>query len=198
MPGRTTRDAWNSYIDPMNGALLCIAKQKSFVVKELPTGLIPEQPYSVALNDMDSVPLQMVDPDAPRVYLVAGQTIKIYEWHPSVPKEKYRVQALSYTYAFTTMVEEHELEILTFQWKRQRTSDDPYPSGHLHVGAAVLAKPTVIRPDGFHKAHIPTKRLSFESVVRFAITDLGVKPQRKKWQGLLAASEAAFEEHQTD
>jgi hypothetical protein len=50
----------------------------------------------------------------------------------------------------------------------------------------------------FHKAHIPTERLSFEAIVRFAITELGVKPQMRDWLTTLDASEAAFKEHQTN
>ena len=49
-----------------------------------------------------------------------------------------------------------------------------------------------------HKAHIPTKRLSFESIVRFAITELKVRPQQATWETTLDASEAAFEEHKTE
>ena len=55
-------------------------------MKELSAGLIPEQTYSVTLNDMNSVPLN----STPRVYLVAGQTIRRPSpWHPDVLDEHY-------------------------------------------------------------------------------------------------------------
>jgi hypothetical protein len=41
-------------------------------------------------------------------------------------------------------------------------------------------------------------RLSFESIVRFAITELKVRPQQATWETTLDASEAAFEEHKTE
>jgi hypothetical protein len=179
---------------PMNKALRCIAHQKGFVVKELSAGLIPETNYSVTLNNMNSVPLS----STPRVYLVAGQTIRIYEWHPGVADEQYRVQAVSYTYAFTTKAAGNEVELLRFEWRRESDLSTPYPRGHLHVGPGLLATPTVIRPGDFHKAHIPTKRISFEAIVRFAITELNVRPQQAAWETTLAASEAAFEEHKTE
>lgn len=98
MPGRTPYAAWLSYVTPLNKALLCIARQKSFVVKELSAGLMPGTRYAVTLNDMNSVPLQ----SSPKIYLVAGQNITIYDWLPEVPDERYRVQTQSYFYAFTT------------------------------------------------------------------------------------------------
>jgi len=129
---------------------------------------------------------------------VAGQTIRIYPWHPDVPDEQYRVQALSYTYAFTMKAAGKEDDLLRFEWRREPNPSSPYPRGHLHVGPGLLGTPTVIRPGDFHKAHIPTKRLSFESIVRFAITELKVQPQQKSWEATLAASEVAFEEHKTE
>jgi len=178
----------------MNKALRCIARQRGFVVKELSAGLIPEQTYSVTLNDMNSVPLS----STPRVFLVAGQTIRVYPWHPDVPDEQYQVQGLSYTYSFTMNAAGKEDELLRFEWRREPDSSIPYPRGHLHVGPALLVSPTPIRPGDFHKAHIPTKRLSFESIVRFAITELKVRPQQATWETTLDASEAAFEEHKTE
>lgn len=178
----------------MNKALRCIARQKGFVVKELPVGLVPGKTYPVTLNDMNSVPLT----SDPRVYLVAGQRIRVYEWHPDVADEQYRVQAVSYTYAFTTNAAGNEAELLRFDWEREPDPSSPYPRGHLHVGQGLLASPTPIRPGEFHKAHIPTKRLSFESIVRFAITEFNVRPLQAAWETTLAASEAAFEEHKTE
>lgn len=177
----------------MNKALACIAQHQRFVVKELTSGLDPEQEYSVTLNDMNSVPLS----SSPRIYLVAGQTIRLYEWHPNIAAEHFRVQALSYIYAFTTKINEKEVDLLTFEWRRDPGEDYRHPHGHMHVGPAVLNPRSTVRPGSFHKAHIPTDRLSFESVVRFAIDELNVKARNKEWQTVLAASEAKFEEHKT-
>jgi len=177
----------------MNEALQCVAHQKRFVIKELPAGLVPDVPYSVTLNDMNSVPL----PSEPWVYLVAGQTIKFYEDKPDGGDERYRVQTLSYTYAFTVKKDNKEVELLNFAWQREPDPSNLYPRAHLHVGTGLLAKPTPIRTGNFHKAHIPTGRLSFEAIVRFAIREFDVKEQRDDWEPLLDASEAKFEAHKT-
>jgi hypothetical protein len=185
----------------MNKALLCIARQRSFVLKDAITGesaigtLTTETEYSVSLNNMYSVPLK----SSPKVYLIAGQTIKFYEWNPDVPSERYRVSALSYLYGFTAKPdsESEEVELLMFQWRREPDPSNDYPLGHLHIGPGLLSKSSLIRPKDFHKAHIPTERLSFEAVVRFAITELGVRPERQRWQATLAASERTFRDHAT-
>jgi hypothetical protein len=155
--------------------------------------LSTETNYAITLNDSNSVPLK----STPRIYLVAGQIITIHEWHPEVPNERYRVQMLSYVYGFTMRMDAKEVELLTFQWNREPDPSNDYPLGHLHIGPGLLSKTAPIRPKDFHKAHIPTERLSFEAIVRFAIVELGVKPDNKHWQTTLEASELAFKEHKT-
>jgi hypothetical protein len=48
----------------------------------------------------------------------------------------------------------------------------------------------MIRPGDFHNAHIPTKRVWLEAIVRFAITELRV-------EALLGETEEAFKTHKT-
>lgn len=42
------------------------------------------------------------------------------------------------------------------------------------------------------KLHVPTGRTSFESVVRFLVTDLRVKPARTDWEAIVKESEDRF------
>ena len=62
---------------------------------------------------------------------------------------------------------------------------------HLHVtsqaGTAAITR----------KQHIPTGRVSLESVVRFAIAELGVRPIRDDWGRVLDAGQAAFDARRT-
>lgn len=153
-----------------------------------------ETPYAVTLNDSNSVPLK----SNPKIFLVAGQVIRIQEWHADVPNERYKVQTLSYVYGFTTRIDGKEVELLTFQWKRDYDPTSDYPPGHLHIGVGLLSKDSPVRHRDFHKAHIPTERLSFEAVVRFAITELGVRSETTNWQAILAASDKAFKEQLTN
>lgn len=151
-----------------------------------------ETRYAVTLNDSNSVPLK----STPKVYLVAGQIIEIHEGDPLVPRERYRVQMLSYVYGFTTKIDGKEVELLTFQWNREPDASSDYPPGHLHIGAGLPSKAAAIRPRDFHKAHVPTERLPFESIVRFAIVELGLSAENRSWRATLDASEKAFKEQE--
>jgi hypothetical protein len=108
------------------------------------------------------------------------------------------VKTTSYTYGFTQKLRDGaEVELLHFHWERERSTQNPYPLGHLHIGPGLLAHPTPIRAGDFHNAHIPTGRVSFESVVRFAIIELGVEPLREDWESALKKTEDAFLRHKT-
>src|SRR4051794_22314886 len=102
----------------MRKALQCITPGR-FALLEKTNGLLPNTTYSAALNRMDSVRLKSRD----GIYLVAGQTIEIYEWKPERPQQRFRVKTLSYTYGFTRNVTgEEEAELLYFHWIREQSS----------------------------------------------------------------------------
>lgn len=183
----------------MTKALQCIAPQKRFVLSYFKK-IKEDTEYSVSLQDGASIPIGRT----PDVFFIAGQSIEVYRWPPENPgeqrkaEEKFRVRALSYTYAFSTFIDGNELELLTFQWRRHPVPGRPsdYPLGHLHIGPALFSSPCFIRDKDFHKAHIPTERLSFESIVRFAIVELGISAE-DKWQETLETSESAWRQHRT-
>jgi hypothetical protein len=82
--------------------------------------------YPVALDSMNSARLKSKD----NIFLVAGQTIEISESKSDVPRERYRVRTLSYTYGFTRKSGDSEEELLAFHWERERAVPPPYPLGH--------------------------------------------------------------------
>ena len=59
---------------------------------------------------------------------------------------------------------------------------------HAHIGAAMVSREAPVRPRDFHRAHIPTRSITLEEIVSFAITELGVEPLRADWQAILAKS----------
>ena len=142
--------------------------------------------YAVLLNDINSVALK--GPNS--LYLVAGQNIRISESHLGRSRDRYQVQTLSYTYGFTTQSDHREQELLTFHWNLHPEPSPAIPPGHVHIGRRLLANPTVIRPGDFQNAHIPTGFISFTTVIRFAIAELGVDPITKNWESILASAEA--------
>jgi hypothetical protein len=49
---------------------------------------------------------------------------------------------------------------------------------------------------GLGEMHLPTRRVSFEQIIRFAIVDLGVR-HTDNWERVLDESEALFDEYKT-
>ncbi len=101
----------------------------------------------------------------------------------------YKVTTLQYEYQFATPDGDN---LLTFHWTPETKESSQKTYHHMHIGSKLLAKDTPILPGSLNKAHIPTGRVSIESVVRFAIEELGVKPLRNGWQKDLDRSESTF------
>jgi len=78
--------------------------------------------------------------------------------------------------------------ITTFHWHPfSSQSGDAARWPHLHAYGT--------RDDvTLHKLHLPTERVSLESVIRLLIVDLDVIPRRADWQTLLDRQEQAFSE----
>ncbi len=82
-------------------------------------------------------------------------------------------------------------EVILFHWLPggKCSTEDP----HLHVGHSQLTSGAVLT----RKTHVPTGRVSLESVIRLLITEFGVIPLRTDWSELLAECEARFQQFRT-
>ncbi|MGI8964362.1 MAG: hypothetical protein ACR2GI_07655 [Thermomicrobiales bacterium] len=87
---------------------------------------------------------------------------------------------------------------MTFHWTPEvnLVGQRKYP--HLHVESALLDNDGPFLPDTFSKLHIPTGQLPLESIVRFAIEELGVEPIPNDWSERLRVGEEAFERRRDD
>jgi hypothetical protein len=90
---------------------------------------------------------------------------------------------------FYHLREHHGPELIAFHWHPGRANQPDFP--HLHVtgraGSVAIDR----------KQHVPTGRVSLESVVRFAIVELGVRPLRPDWERVLDAGQAEFDARRT-
>jgi hypothetical protein len=82
-------------------------------------------------------------------------------------------------------------EVLLFHWHPNGKSTQQGP--HLHVGSSQLTRSAVVS----HKTHVPTGRVSLESVIELLISEFGVVPLRSDWQARLDESEQKFTQHRT-
>jgi hypothetical protein len=76
-------------------------------------------------------------------------------------------------------------------------------SWHWHPGADQISTPHIHghldHPlwRAVHKLHIPSGRVSFESVLRFLITEVGVVARREDWSESLDRAEGLFNSYRT-
>jgi hypothetical protein len=184
LAGRTLSEAVNNYIAPLAEALLCITQRR--LSRPPSRGLRLNTPYEANLADMDPVALRGQVP----LTFSAGQNYEILELDEGDQRWRYAIRTSAYFYAIATA---EGRSILEFHWqpdaKPARDEEKVITIPHMHVGPAVTAGQTVIRPDSFHKAHIPTGRVTLQSMVRLLIEELGIEPLNAKWNDILTASE---------
>ena len=116
----------------------------------------------------------------------------------------WKVETAAYLYSF---YDANAREILAYHWHPQIASTG-FPHLHLSYGlvsAATLersglsASHNALRPD-FASAHLPTRRIALEDVLRTAIEQLGVEPRRehrRDWDTMLQSTRAVFKEDRT-
>jgi hypothetical protein len=90
----------------------------------------------------------------------------------------WKVSTRGYRYQLT---DESERELAGWHWHPHGNSSEQKP--HVHV-----------YQDPLTGLHLPTGRVSVESVLRMLLTEFGVRPCRADWEVVLNATEAAFVE----
>ncbi len=99
----------------------------------------------------------------------------------------WKVTVAAYDYVFSDVTGR---ELVAYHWHPGGASHVDSP--HLHLGVA-----TGISHAGLREAHLPTGRVSLESIVRLAIEAFGVRPLRADWRRVLDQGEAAFNRRRT-
>lgn len=74
-------------------------------------------------------------------------------------------------------------DVVGYHWHPRGSSHARVP--HLHVGSAAITPDGVLTP----KSHLPTARVTLESVIRLCIEEFGVEPLRPDWDQVLRDSE---------
>ena len=80
-------------------------------------------------------------------------------------------------------------EIIAFHWHPGRRGQPDFP--HLHV----TSQSGSVRIPA--KSHVPTGRVSVESVIRFLIEELHVRPLRPDWDRVLLGGERVFNDRRS-
>jgi hypothetical protein len=188
LTGRNAREAFGDFVAPLREALGCITHQR--LTLPLRTSLTVNASYAVTLGGMDPVRLGGAVP----VLLRFGQQVRIRSVDPNDPRGPCEVHLTQYLYAFSTA---DDREVLAFHWTPEARERGAVTTPHLHIGPALTAGQTVIRPGDLHKVHVPTGLVSIEAVIRLALTEFGVRPLRRNGEHILRRTENAPHQSQT-
>jgi hypothetical protein len=71
--------------------------------------------------------------------------------------------------------------VLAYHWHPTGRSPVRRPHFHLHAHATPL---------DLRRVHLPSGRVELADVIRFLITELGVRPRRRDWEAAVASAEA--------
>lgn len=175
MAGRTEAEAYSAFLDPLQRAISCVCD-----AVPLSTGYRQRaQPHAITLSG-NPVPLR-------GQYLFALSLFHYYrlvdDRDAGDPRRPWNVLTTGYAYAFKDTAGQ---ELLAYHWHPEGASLVTFP--HLHLGpVARVGSPPLSR------AHLPTRHVAIEDVLRLGIVDLGVEPRRADWETVLAATSAAYD-----
>jgi hypothetical protein len=130
------------------------------------------------LVDDDDAPLEL---DGTTAHLFVAQIVVVQDGRCKTESYIYRLQADASARSW----------LIRWEYRRNPPSTDyPYPRAHVHVNATF--------PDGepLGRQHIPAPRMPLELVIRYLISDRGVKPRSEDWDAILEGSAACFDDPQ--
>lgn len=182
MPGKTPYEAYNAFVNPLSEALACVATAKATTGHDGKTALGKvHNLHLTGTNNDGFVRLK----GEPRLELRSRFAYSIIE--DPQPAGRYRCTTRRYAHALQTL---DGREVIVYHWHPGGSSKVDHP--HIHIGSFLLRPDAVLR----RGHHIYSGRVTFESVVRFAI-ELGAEPFYDDWDQRLAASEGPHIKHRS-
>lgn len=179
----TPEQAYNRYIDRLERALGCISPRRLDLVAPVKFQL--DADYPLVLNNNDSVLLR----GEADVFFSAGQRFRIVE-DKEIEHGPYRVHTVEYWYQIDCP---EDSQVLTYHWKPESDTTSLEQAPHLHIGSSVVANDAPLMRKTFSKLHIPTGRVSIESIVRFLIIEIKVHPSVIEWETVLDEGQRLFD-----
>ena len=157
---RSRNQAVRRYKRGLQKALTCLTGTDIWITPADTTG---SEEFLLTVAGGEPVMLSCGNHD---LFFDASQRFSVYH-----DGREFRVRTLGYIYTMSSS-ETLETEVVSWHW-HPRTRSRP----HIHVGGLALG-------------HVPTGRVTFEAVARYAIEDLGATPGRDDWEDVLMETEA--------
>lgn len=183
MAGATEYEAFKNYARPIEAALNCITEAKlgHRFRNEV------DQLQVLTFDHVRPVPLgrgQVLR----RLHLEVTQHYRIVKVDESSdPRGPFHVRTAGYYYSIS---DHRGSEILVYHWHPEAirgARDEP----HLHIKVKVSSRNDPSLDDLFSDLHLPTERITIETVVRLLIEQFKVQPIKADWEDILSESEAA-------
>lgn len=169
MSGRTPTEAREGFLAPLRRALSCLTSAQLYVPGAKPAG----EDEAIVLSE-SPLPLQSSVVSA-GLALQLRHNFRVVRderadpsWHVSTTAYAYRLDLLD------------GAELISWHWHPGTTG-----APHVHVAVGPIPR----------RVHLPSGRVSIESVLRLLLADLGVKPTRPDYATVLGASEQSFLQH---
>jgi hypothetical protein len=169
LAGRTAREAKENALEPIRQVLLCLTP-------------VPIVGRARGHEDVGQrVSLTFADLQPAQLRGTAGLSLLVEHAYDVIadepPRDPYRVSSRRYRYHFLD------------------SGGKPFLMYHWHPGGRAVSYPhlhTDAPPHVGERMHVPSGRVSIESIVRFAIRDLGARPAPLDWTDVIGRSEDAF------
>ena len=181
MIDRRPSTAVNAYVERLQRAASCITDAVIVVGRG---GYQPaDAPHELTLGA--GVPVRLAGTG--RIALAVGQKYRIVR--ASGDRGPWQVEIAAYYYALD---DADGREILAYHW-HPRVQKVPFP--HLHISHGAVSRELLdraqlslshnsLRPD-LAGAHLPTRQITLDEVLRLAIEQFGVEPRRDDWDAVL-------------
>lgn len=174
MAGKTKRAARDNFVQPLQRALSCVTQAQLYYGG-------PDRANELQALAVSENPIRLPRRSGPALWLsLQHQFVVVRTEDPR--RGPWKVSSRAYRYRLD---DGKRSELASWHWHPLGTSKQTRP--HLHVPRAPL-------PAGHH---LPTGRVSIESILRLVLAELDVRPQRDDWAGVLDQTEGPFEEYRT-
>jgi hypothetical protein len=177
LPSRTPREAVERYANPIKYTLLCVTD----AILGYSGGIYPS-PKDHNLSFVNSPPIGRLSGTGLSLFFSQNYSIA----QSSAGEQDWKVKTEGYIYRVD---DESGAEIMSYHW-HPSTEYPKFPHMHLKKGSEVGRGELT-------RCHIPTGRMSIESVVEFLIKDFHVMPRYPDWRDVIDENRTAFEKDRT-
>jgi hypothetical protein len=174
VPGRTPGEAVEAYAEPIRQTLRCITHS----IIGYGGGVYPTGKVNTLTFVNETV--------APLKGMVLGLNFsQRYDFFQDSLEQSWKIRTRGYIYTVYDTREEHPREMFAYHWHPHLPNAD-HPHVHFSIGDHEMKR-----------AHLPTGRISIESIAEFLIRDLGVEPTHQGWKDILKRNRDLFERYRS-